>query len=154
MSLAMIRFISPLVTVLACTLCAGSVRAQVSDADLVTRIGRLEATIRELTGHVEQLQYRNQQLEQQVQHLQEEATRGEEGRGPPRAASSATQRPAAQNPSPPYSQPPYSPPPYSPPPVGAPPAPPAPVEPPPPSSGGRRGDAFDPSSNPTAPGVP
>jgi tol-pal system protein YbgF len=154
MSPAMIRFVSPVVALVACTLCAGSVRAQVSDADLVTRIGRLEVTIRELTGHVEQLQYRNQQLEQQVQHLQEEATRGEEGRSPPRAASSATQRPAAQNPSPPYSQPPYSPPP-----VGAPPAvaaqvSPAPLEPPPASSGGRRGDAFDPSANPTAPGAP
>ncbi len=148
MSPAMIRFVSPVLALVACTLCAGSVRAQVSDSDLVTRIGRLEATIRELTGHVEQLQYRNQQLEQQVQHLQEDATRGEDGRGPARAAS-GTQRPAAQNPSPPY----------SPPPANAPPAvaaqvPPAPPEPPPPSSGICRGDAFDPSANPNAPGAP
>ena len=153
MSPAMIRFVSPVVAVIACTLCAGSVRAQVSDADLVTRIGRLEATIRELTGRVEQLQYHNQQLEQQVQHLQEETMRGEEGRGPARAAS-GTQRPAAQNLSPPYSQPPYSPPPVNAQPAVAAQVPPAAIESPPPSSGNRRGDAFDPSANPNAPGAP
>ena len=71
-------------------LCAGVARAQVSDADLVTRIGRLEATIRELTGRVEQLQYRNQQLEQQVQRLQEEACTWRRGEGP---GTSAGRRP-------------------------------------------------------------
>src|ERR1700692_1219863 len=110
MSYVMIRSFAPFVTLVACTLfaCAfgaGAARAQASDADLVTRIGRLEATIRELTGRIEQLQYRNQQLEQQVQRLQEEAPRAEEGRGPARSSSPAPARPAAQYPPP---QPPYS----------------------------------------------
>ena len=38
----------------------------------MTRIDRLEATIRELTGTVEQLQYRNQQLEQQLRRCRSE----------------------------------------------------------------------------------
>ncbi|MGA9322548.1 MAG: tol-pal system protein YbgF, partial [Xanthobacteraceae bacterium] len=79
MSLVMIRSCSLLAGLVTCVLCTGIARAQMSDADLVTRIGRLEATIRELTGRVEQLQYRNQQLELQVQRLQEEASRGDEG---------------------------------------------------------------------------
>ena len=39
----------------------------------MTRINRLEAVIRQLTGNIEQLQYRNQQLEQQLQRLQADA---------------------------------------------------------------------------------
>ena len=141
----MIRFTFLALAVLVCALGSGPARAQVTDSDLVTRIGRLEATIRELTGSIEQLQYRNQQLEQQVQRLQEEAA--QEGRGPARAASAA-QRPVGQ----------YSPPPapatIAPPPVVAavPPPASAPIEPPP--AGARRGDAFDPSLNPNAPGAP
>jgi hypothetical protein len=48
---------------------AGAAHAQMSSADLVTRIDRLQAQVRELTGTVEELQYRNQQLEQEVQRL-------------------------------------------------------------------------------------
>ena len=40
--------------------------AQASPADLVVRIDRLEAQIRQLTGTIEQLQFRNQQLEAQI----------------------------------------------------------------------------------------
>ena len=40
--------------------------AQASPADLVVRIDRLEAQIRQLTGTIEQLQFRNQQLEAQL----------------------------------------------------------------------------------------
>lgn len=40
--------------------------AQASSADLVVRIDRLEAQIRQLTGTIEQLQFRNQQLEAQL----------------------------------------------------------------------------------------
>jgi tol-pal system protein YbgF len=153
MLLAMIRFFCLSVSLFACALCAGAASAQVSDADLVTRIGRLEATIRELTGNVEQLQYRNQQLEQQVQRLQAEAARGEESRSQPRPPATPAQRPAAQNMPPP----PQYPPPAAqslPPPAVAPAvvASQAPVAPPP--SGNRRGDAFDPSANPNAPGAP
>src|SRR5712692_2956695 len=44
--------------------------AQNSPADLTVRIDRLEAQIRQLTGVIEQLQHRNQQLEAQMQRLQ------------------------------------------------------------------------------------
>src|SRR5215204_1305190 len=40
--------------------------AQVSPSELVLRLDRLENQVRQLTGLVEQLQYRNQQLEQQL----------------------------------------------------------------------------------------
>ena len=39
--------------------------AQMSDSDLVVRLDRLETQIRQLTGAIEQLQFRNQQLEGQ-----------------------------------------------------------------------------------------
>ena len=104
-------------------------------SELLTRIERLEASIRTLTGTVEELQYRNQQLEQQVQRLLG---------GAPAASAAPPQRPAAQVP-PPAAAVPSA--------VAAAPAPtPVPVEPP--VTGMRRGDAFDPNANPNAPGVP
>src|SRR5437867_3593107 len=42
---------------------------QGSQAELVVRIERLEAQIRQLTGANEQLQYRNRQLEAQIQSM-------------------------------------------------------------------------------------
>ena len=45
--------------------------AQNAPTDLVVRIDRLEAQIRQLTGTIEQLQYRNQQLEAQLKRMQE-----------------------------------------------------------------------------------
>jgi tol-pal system protein YbgF len=141
----MLRPVPFLVIALACTLWADAAGAQVSQADLLTRLDRLEATIRELTGTVEQLQFRNQQLEQQVQHLQEQLPGGVK----PQAS-------AAPSPSPPPQYTPPPPAPYSPPPptavVSAAPPPVAPIEQETPS--GRRGDAFDPTLNPAAPGVP
>ena len=47
--------------------------AQVSGPDLVLRLERLETQIRQLTGTIEQLQFRNQQLEGQIRRMQEEA---------------------------------------------------------------------------------
>jgi tol-pal system protein YbgF len=47
--------------------------AAAAGPDLGMRIDRLEAQIRQLTGAIEQLQYRNQQLENQVRRMQEEA---------------------------------------------------------------------------------
>jgi tol-pal system protein YbgF len=98
-------------------------------ADPLIRIDRLEAHIRQLTGAIEQLQYRNQQLEAQVRRMQEETEyRFQELRGgAPRTSAPAPARPTM---TPPVTQPPAA---------GAP---------------GRRGDAFDPSQNPTAPGAP
>ncbi len=43
--------------------------AEPGASELTVRIDRLEARIRELTGAIEQLQFRNQQLEQQVQRM-------------------------------------------------------------------------------------
>jgi tol-pal system protein YbgF len=154
----MIRFASLLVVALvvafAGTLWAHDACAQTSTTDLLTRIDRLEATIRDLTGSVEQLQYRNQQLEQQVQHLQEEM----QGGAKPSASASPSPSPSQQRPAAQYSPPPpapySSPPPVAPAPVvaAAPAAPVAPIESEP--SSGRRGDAFDPTANPNAPGAP
>ncbi|MGA7486756.1 MAG: hypothetical protein WBW74_07435, partial [Xanthobacteraceae bacterium] len=47
--------------------------AQVSGPDLVVRLERLENQIRQLTGAIEQLQFRNQQLEAQVRRMQEDS---------------------------------------------------------------------------------
>jgi tol-pal system protein YbgF len=46
------------------------VTAQMSGPDLIVRLDRLENQIRQLTGAIEQLQHRNQQLEQQMLRLQ------------------------------------------------------------------------------------
>ncbi len=164
LSPAMIRSASAflLVALLPCTFCAGAVRAQDSPTEMVTRIDRLETTIRNLTGNIEQLQYRNQQLEQQVQRLQEEVQTREEPKSGARP-SSVPQRPAVQYPAqgsaPVASAPQPLPRPQYPPASGgaaavaaAPLPSSAALEPA--SPGGRRGDAFDPSMNPTAPGAP
>jgi tol-pal system protein YbgF len=45
--------------------------AQLSPPELITRLDRLENQIRQLTGLVEQLQFRNQQLEQQLRRVHE-----------------------------------------------------------------------------------
>jgi tol-pal system protein YbgF len=107
--------------------------AQLSEADLVVRIERLENQIRQLTGTIEQLQYRNQQLEEQLRRGQPVD---------PRAAAPAV----APRPMPPAAA-------VAPPPAVAT-APPIETAPAPPAGPGRRGDAFDPSQNPNAPGAP
>jgi len=107
-------------------------KTQANDSDLVVRLERMENQIRQMTGTIEQLQYRNQQLEQQVRRLQDEnqqlATRA--GTAPSRPMTAAA---------PPVSAPPVA---TGPSPVST------PVTP------GRRGDVFDPSQNPNAPGAP
>jgi tol-pal system protein YbgF len=171
MSKAMIRSVSLLA--LAGMLWTGAARAQMSDADMVTRIDHLEAQIREMTGTIEQLQYRNQQLEQEVQRLQAGgAPAANAGAKPPYAPSQAQQYPSGpQYPAQPataqYTPPSGSPypagPQYSPPRatyssgvpapiVAAEPSMSAPIEPT--SSSGHHGDAFDPTRNPNAPGAP
>ena len=106
---------------------AGSDRtAQMSAPDLLVRLDRLEAQIRQLTGVIEQLQFRNQQLEAQVRRMQEDNEyRLQEGsKGVSRPAQPRTQ------------------------------ILPAPAGPAAAAAPGRRGDAFDPAQNPNAPGVP
>lgn len=91
--------------------------AQISGTDLVVRLDRLENQIRQLTGFVEQLQHRNQQLEGQIRRMQED--------GSPRPSAQPRQQSL-----------------------------PAPSSPAAAGTLGRRGDAFDPSQNPNAPGAP
>ena len=94
----------------------------------VLRIERLEAQIRQLTGTIEQLQYRNQQLENQL-------------RGGPATAQPAQPPPLIRQPVQGQIQ-------------GQPLPATAAAPPPPPPATGRRSDVFDPSQNPNAPGAP
>jgi tol-pal system protein YbgF len=106
--------------------------AQMTAAELVVRLDRLEAQVRQLTGLVEQLQYRNQQLEQQLRRGPEDTDARLNERGV---------RPGAIQPRP----------------AAAPPAmPPSQAAPPqaPPGALPRRSDVFDPNDHPGAPGTP
>src|SRR5688572_1698892 len=109
-------------------------RSGPGEADLSVRINQLESQIRQLTGTIEQLQFRNQQLEQQ---LRAQVGTTQPHAGMPSQAAQPPGRPSMQAAAP------------LPPPVAA-----APVLPPPPSGPGRRGDAFDPNQTPNAPGAP
>jgi tol-pal system protein YbgF len=102
--------------------------AQAGAPDLLLRLERLETQIRQLTGVIEQLQFRNQQLENQVRRIQEDS----EGRLQELGAKGSP-RPAGQL------RPQNVPGPSTPAAIPAP---------------GRRGDAFDPTLNPNAPGAP
>jgi len=165
MSVTMARSAPLFVIALACVLWADNARAQDTPSDLVTRMDRLEETVRDLTGSVQELQYRNQQLEQEVQRLQGGAAAapatGPIPGAPPRSSVSTALPPPTATPySTPGSQ--YSstpsaqyPPPapaaqYVPPPSYGP--PPAPVIANAPSAAGH--DAFNPALDPNAPGVP
>src|SRR4051812_32448101 len=115
-------------------------RAQMSESELVMRLNRLENQVRPLTGQIEQLQYRNQQLEQQLARA-------------PGAPQTVPARPSA--PQPQYAPPPQSYPQQSyPAPQSYPQQSAIEPEPAPQPRGGRRGDAFDPGQNPNAVGVP
>ena len=109
-------------------------RAQMTATELVMRLDRLENQVRQLTGTIEQLQYRNQQLEQQLRRQQEDAEFRLNERG---AKPGATQpRPAATAPVAPQIAPPQ-------------------VQPQPvPGNPQRRSDVFDPNEHPSAPGAP
>jgi tol-pal system protein YbgF len=124
------------------------------EVDPEIRIQQLEERLRTLTGQNEELQYRNRRLEDQVRQLQSGA-----GVQPGAPAAAAPQGTPQQPPV--YSQQPQSPG-YG---QGQPPQgqvygqqPQAPIvqdqAAPPAATGRRRGDAFDPSQNPQAPGVP
>jgi tol-pal system protein YbgF len=66
--------------------------AQAAPGDLVVRLDHLENQIRQLTGTIEQLQYRNQQLEGQLRRMQEDNEyRFQElgGKGTPRQTTQA-----------------------------------------------------------------
>jgi tol-pal system protein YbgF len=65
--------------------------AQMSQADMVVRLDQLEGDVRRLTGAVEELQYRNQQLEQALRQLQ---GGGAQGGVSPRPGPAAPAAPA------------------------------------------------------------
>ena len=102
--------------------------AQASASDLTIRLDQLENQMRQLTGTIEQLQYRNQQLEQALRRMQEDSEfRFQQlGKGPPTSQVRPANAAPLQSPAP-VAQP---------------------------SVPGRRSDAFDPGQNPNAPGVP
>jgi tol-pal system protein YbgF len=121
------------------------------DLDPEMRIEKLENQLRTLTGQNEELQYRNRQLEEQLRALQGNVQQpsGNQAVAPRTAPGVAAVQSPQVNPG--Y-QPPQQPNPgYQPQPgiAEAPAVITAPV-----ASTGRRGDAFDPSQNPNAPGVP
>jgi tol-pal system protein YbgF len=149
-------------------------QALAQDADLELRIQRLENQLRQVTGQNEELQYRNRQLEERLRQLGA-APPGAPGAQPPAAAQPnvAAVPPAQANPG--YRQPAYPQQggyqqpqpgypaqqpaypqqqgPYEQPQIAAP----APIMQEPASSAAgnrRRGDAFDPTQNPNAPGAP
>ncbi len=97
-------------------------------AEVVVRMNRLENQVRQMSGQIEQLQFENRQLKEQVRKFQEDVEfRFQDGRGsPPRAQAPAAQPPLVDLQTP------------------------APMQPRP----QRRGDAFDPSEMPNAPGAP
>ena len=129
-------------------------RAQMSESELVMRLNRLESQVRQLTGEVEQLQYRNQQLEQQLRGAQpapaappHRAAAPQPQYSPPPAAYPQQQSYPQQSYPQQQAYPQQSAYPQQTAPQNEPYSPPAP-------SGGRRGDAFDPGANPAAPGAP
>jgi tol-pal system protein YbgF len=120
---------------------------QSDDADAQMRIQQLENRLRQLTGQNEELEYRNRQLEERLRALQGGAQAAPGGAPAVLHPNIANAPPAQPNPRQPQLPPDQQ--------IAAP----APIvqEPPqgvPPMQGRRRGDAFDPSQNPNAPGVP
>lgn len=113
--------------------------------DIGVRLDRIENTMRQLTGNIEQLQYQNQQLQSQVRELQQRAgIAGPSTQGGPGSLMPSSGMPRNA------------------PPIGAPMNGPMNATPPRSTqqpmnttpSPDRRGDAFNPNSNPNAPGVP
>jgi tol-pal system protein YbgF len=107
------------------------------------RIDRLEAQLRELTGTIEQLQFRNRQLEAQIRsmggvpgNVQGAVSAPQTAAVPPaQPMQPGSMQPGATQPMRPATA------------QTAPATPPAPIP-------GRHADVFDPNQNPNAPGVP
>jgi tol-pal system protein YbgF len=131
--------------------CTPPAAAQMSGSDVVVRLEQIEQQMRMLTGQIEQLQYRNQQLEQQLQRLQGgQAAPQQQGQAQPQPQPQTQSYPQQQAASGPSSMQPRALPPVA---SAAPVSnDPSPIRPLPPM--GRRGDSFDPNANPSAPGAP
>ncbi len=132
--------------------------AQSDAVDPEMRIEQLENQLRQLTGQNEELQYRNRQLEDRLRALQggaaEAAPGGQPGIAQPGVAQPGIVQPSVAVAPPVQLNPAYRQPGYEQQQIAAP----APImqEPGgvPQAQGRRRGDAFDPSQNPNAPGAP
>jgi tol-pal system protein YbgF len=104
------------------------------EASLLVRLERLENQVRQLNGQLEQMQFENRKLEEQLRKFQQDVDfRLQEGRGKPPKRTELETPPATTVPS-----------------TDAP----ATVPSTTPRPGGRRADAFDPLADPNAPGVP
>ena len=103
-------------------------------AEFVVRMNRLENQVRQMSGHIEQLQFENRQLKDQLRKFQEDVEFRFQDGGGPRSAPARTASP------PPSVQPSIS--------------SQTPAALPPQARPQRRGDAFDPSTAPNAPGAP
>jgi tol-pal system protein YbgF len=101
--------------------------AQADSADMAVRLDRMENALRQLTGTLEQLQYRNQQLETQLKRMQDDTEYRFQQLGSKGAAGAP---PRTTQPSAPVNNGPA------------------------PATAGRRSDVFDPSQQPNAPGAP
>jgi tol-pal system protein YbgF len=116
------------------------------DSELVARLGRLENQIRQMTGMIEELQHRNSQLEQQLKRVQQDTDFRFQEMTP--SSRPVPQRGQSGN---------VQPPPAALPPVASRQGPPPVVVPDQqiaPAAIGRRGDVFDPTAQPDAPGAP
>jgi tol-pal system protein YbgF len=118
----------------AAALCGIVAPAFAQDAgEFVVRMNRLENQARQMSGQIEQLQFENRQLKDQLRKFQEDVEFRFQERG---GAARATPGPAGTQPA----------------------APPAAATPPAvpgvPARPQRRGDAFDPNLTPSAPGAP
>jgi TolA-binding protein len=81
---------------------AGPAAAQ-DASEFVVRLNRLENQVRQMSGHIEQLQYENGQLKAQLRKFQEDVEfRFQERPGAPRSAGPAAAHPQA---APPVAQP-------------------------------------------------
>jgi tol-pal system protein YbgF len=121
-----------------------SSQAQPESSSLLVRIDRLESQMRQLNGQIEQLQFQNRKLEDQLKKFQEDVDfrLRDSGRAPSPASAAKPQKRSDAIESL----------------IGADEsmgsaAPSASATPPSPRPA-RRGDAFDPASDPTAPGAP
>ena len=127
----MLRGSVPLAAAVVLGLCVPA--AAQDAADIVVRMNRLENQVRQMSGQIEQLQFENRQLKDQVRKFQEDVEfRFQDGRGSGSGSAPRGQAPAVQPPPPVAAQAP----------AGAAPRP------------QRRGDAFDPAEMPNAPGAP
>ncbi|HME29728.1 MAG TPA: tol-pal system protein YbgF [Pseudolabrys sp.] len=94
-------------------------------SDVSVRLDRMESVLRQLTGTIEQLQYRNQQLEMQLKRMQDDTDYRLQQLGSRGGAAPPAQAAPMGSGNVPSATPP-----------------------------GRRSDVFDPTQHPTAPGAP